>query len=216
MASIREAQTLVVGLGNPGPQYAGTRHNVGFAVVERLAGETGARFSTRRLEAEAATADLGGVPVLLLKPLTFMNRSGPAVAAWLLALGLPASRLVVVHDDLDLPLGRLRVVGSAGPGGHRGVASIQDALGTRDIPRVRVGIGRPREGQDAALRVLEPFTPEEVPTAAAMVEQAASAVRTLVVSGLTAAMDRYNVRAPASGASPYEGAQEDPAREEGR
>ncbi len=205
-----------MGLGNPGPEYAGTRHNVGFAVVERLAGETGARFTTRRLEAEAAAADLGGVPVLLLKPLTFMNRSGPAVAAWLLALGLAASRLVVVHDDLDLPLGRLRVVGSAGPGGHRGVASIQEALGTRDIARVRVGIGRPRQGEEAALRVLERFTPEEAPTAAAMVERAAAAVRTLVVSGLSAAMERYNVRAPAAGASPCGGRPEDPAREEGR
>jgi PTH1 family peptidyl-tRNA hydrolase len=202
VASIREAQTLVVGLGNPGPEYARTRHNVGFAVVERLAAEAGARFSASGFQADAATAELAGIAVTLLKPQTFMNRSGLAVAAWLEALQLPVSRLVVVHDDLDLPLGRLRVVGSAGPGGQRGVASVQEALGTQAVPRVRVGIGRPREGEDAVERVLDEFTPEELPVVAEMVERAASAVRTVISSGLAAAMDRYNVRAPDSGASP--------------
>jgi PTH1 family peptidyl-tRNA hydrolase len=202
VSSIREARQLVVGLGNPGPEYARTRHNVGFAVVERLAAEAGGRFSTSRFEADAAGAEVSGVPVALLKPRTFMNRSGVAVSAWLESLGLPASSLIVVHDDLDLPLGRLRVVGSAGSGGHRGVASIQEVLGTQDFARVRVGIGRPAEGEDAVERVLEGFAPEELPIVAEMVERAASAVRTLLSSGLSAAMDRYNVRAPASGASP--------------
>ena len=202
MASIREARQLVVGLGNPGPEYARTRHNVGLAVVERLAAEAGARFSVRRFEAEAATVELAGIPIALLKPQTFMNRSGLAVAGWLEALQLPASQVVVVHDDLDLPLGRLRVVGGAGSGGHRGVASIQEALATQAFPRVRLGIGRPREGEDAVERVLEEFAPEEVPVAEEMVGRAASAVRTLIASGLAAAMDRYNVRAPASEASP--------------
>ena len=108
----------------------------------------------------------------------------------------------MVHDDLDLPLGRLRVVGSAGPGGHRGVTSIQEALGTQAFPRVRVGIGRPGEGEAAIERVLEEFAPEEQPIVQEMVGQAASAVQTLLVFGLVAAMDRYNVRAPLSGASP--------------
>ncbi len=191
----------MVGLGNPGPEYARTRHNVGFAVVERLAVEAGARFGPNRFQAEAAAAELSGIPVTLLKPQTFMNRSGLAVAAWLEALQLPASHLVVIHDDLDLPLGRLRVVGSAGPGGHRGVASIQETLGTQAVPRVRVGIGRPHEGEDAAERVLEEFAPEEFPVVEEMVGRAASAVWTLICSGLAAAMDRYNVRAPASEAS---------------
>lgn len=201
MAAILEARQLVVGLGNPGSRYAGTRHNVGFVVVERLAVEAGARFSASRFQADAATAELSGIPTTLLKPQTFMNRSGLAVAAWLDALRLPASHLVVVHDDLDLPLGRLRVVGSAGPGGHRGVASIQETLGTQAFARVRVGIGRPGEDEDAVERVLEEFAPEELPIVAEMVERAASAVRTLIASGLAAAMDRYNVRAPAPGAS---------------
>jgi len=187
----------VVGLGNPGPEYVRTRHNVGFQVVERLAVEAGGRFSTRRFQAEAAGADLAGTRVILLKPQTFMNQSGLAVAAWLDAVGLPASELIVVHDDLDLPLGRLRVVGGAGPGGHRGVASIQSVLGTQAFPRVRVGIGRPREGEDAVTTVLEEFDPDELPIVAEVVERAAAAVRTLIGSGLAAAMNRYNVRPPA-------------------
>jgi PTH1 family peptidyl-tRNA hydrolase len=202
VAAIREARRLVVGLGNPGAQYAGTRHNVGFAVVERLAAEAGARGFTSRFEADAAEAEIAGIPLTLLKPRTFMNRSGLAVAAWLGWLDLPASQLIVVHDDLDLPLGRLRVVGSAGPGGHRGVTSIQEAVGARAFPRVRVGIGRPGEGEDAVERVLEEFAPEERPIAQEMVGRAASAVQTLLALGLVAAMDRYNVRAPLSGASP--------------
>jgi len=186
----------VVGLGNPGPDYARTRHNVGFRVVERLAAEAGADFSVTRHEAAAAMAEVAGVPVILLKPRTFMNRSGPAVASWLEALALPASALILIHDDLDLPLGRLRVTGSAGPGGHRGVISVQAALGTQTFPRVRAGIGRPVEGENAAERVLEEFTPEELPIASEMIGQAASAVRTLVVSGLAATMDRYNGPGP--------------------
>jgi len=202
VAGIRGARQLVVGLGNPGPEYARTRHNVGFAVVERLAVEAGARFSASRFEAEAAAVELAGILIALLKPRTYMNRSGLAVAAWLDALGLSASQLIVVHDDLDLPLGRLRVVGSAGPGGHRGVTSIQEALGTQVFPRVRVGIGRPREGEDAVERVLEEFAPEEFAVAEEMVGRAASAIQALVACGLAAAMERYNVRAPASEASP--------------
>ncbi len=201
MGAIREADWLVVGLGNPGPAYACTRHNVGFLVVERLAAQAGASPGAGRFQAQAAAADLSGIPILLLKPDTFMNLSGPCVAAGLEAAGLPPERLVVVHDDLDLPLGRLRVTGSAGPGGHRGVLSIQEVLATQDFPRVRVGIGRPQEGEDAADRVLEEFTPEELPAVAEMVDRAAEAVRTLICHGLTPAMDRYNVRSRASGAS---------------
>ncbi|MBI2000037.1 MAG: aminoacyl-tRNA hydrolase [candidate division NC10 bacterium] len=201
MGAIREADWLVVGLGNPGPAYARTRHNVGFLVVERLAAQAGASPGAGRFQTQAATADLSGIPILLLKPDTFMNLSGPCVAAWLEAVGLPPERLVVVHDDLDLPLGRLRVTGSAGPGGHRGVLSIQEILATQDFPRVRVGIGRPQEGEDAADRVLEEFTPDELPAVAEMADRAAEAVRTLICHGLTPAMDRYNVRSRASGAS---------------
>ena len=196
MAAIRGARRLVVGLGNPGSEYAQTRHNVGFGVVERLAAEVGAGFCLHRYQANAATGEVEGVPIVLLKPQAFMNRSGPAVASWLEELALPASALILIHDDLDLPLGRLRVTGSAGPGGHRGVISVQAALGTQTFPRVRAGIGRPVEGENAAERVLEEFTAEELPIASEMIKRAASAVRTLVVSGLAAAMDRYNGPGP--------------------
>jgi len=192
----------VVGLGNPGGAYVRTRHNVGFQVVERLAIEAGKRFSTSRFQAEAAEVELAGTWVILLKPLTFMNHSGLAVAAWLDAVGLSASDLIVVHDDLDLPLGRLRVVGSASAGGHRGVDSIQSVLGTQAFCRVRVGIGRPQEGEDAAIKVLEEFVPDELPIVRAMVERAAAAVRTLIGSGLAVTMNRYNVWPPSPEAVP--------------
>jgi PTH1 family peptidyl-tRNA hydrolase len=185
---------LVAGLGNPGSDYSDTRHNVGFAAVERLAAEGSARFSPGGAEAETALVRLAAIAVMLLKPQTFMNRSGAAVAAWLDWLALPAAGLVVVHDDLDLPLGRLRIVAAAGAGGHRGVRSIQDTLGTAEFPRVRVGIGRPEAGQAAAQRVLADFTAEERPVAATLVERSAAAVRCLILEGVGPAMNRYNVR----------------------
>ncbi len=201
MRAIREAHWLVVGLGNPGSEYARTRHNVGFEVVERLAVLARVRFIRGRFQVQVARAELAGMPVLLLKPQAFMNRSGPPVVAWLEATGLPAARLVAVHDDLDLPLGRLRITGGAGSAGHRGVASIQAALQTRAFPRVRVGIGRPREDEGAVDRVLEEFGPEELPAVEEMVDRAAGAVQALIRDGLACAMNRYNVRASVGDAS---------------
>jgi PTH1 family peptidyl-tRNA hydrolase len=147
----------------------------------------------------------------LVKPLAFMNASGVPVAAWLGRLDLPPERLVVVHDDLDLSLGRLRLSGEAGPGGHRGVASIQAALGTQAFPRIRVGIGRPRGVDGATDWVLGEFDPEEIPAVADAVKRAAGAVRTLIGQGISAAMDRYHARAvpepggPEPGEEPGEG-----------
>jgi PTH1 family peptidyl-tRNA hydrolase len=200
VGAIAEVHWLVVGLGNPGPGYARTRHNVGFGVVDRLAGATRVRFGPGRYRTERAWSDLSGVPILLVKPQAFMNLSGPSVAAWLETLGLPAARLVVIHDDLDLPLGRLRISARAGPGGHQGVGSIQAALGTQAFPRVRVGIGRPGEGQAASDRVLGAFAPEERPVVGVVIDRAAEAVRFLITDGIARAMNRYNVRGPAGGA----------------
>jgi len=188
-----EAAWLVAGLGNPGPEYAATRHNVGFMVLERLAGPRGA-FRRARHDVEIASVQLSGAAVALLKPQAFMNLSGPGVGAWLEALGLAPERLVVVHDDLDLPLGRLRVSARAGAGGHRGVASIQEALGTTEFPRLRVGIGRPSEGSEAVEHVLAAFAAEELPTLALVLADAAEAVRVLIRQGLGPAMNRYNRR----------------------
>jgi PTH1 family peptidyl-tRNA hydrolase len=194
VAAIEDAHWLVAGLGNPGPAYAYTRHNVGFAVVERLAAGATAGFSPGPCEAEVALVFLSSVPVALLKPQTFMNRSGAAVAGWLARLGLPPARLIVVHDDLDLPVGRLRVVAAAGAGGHRGVASIQDCLGTTEFGRVRIGIGRPEAGEDAADRVLAKIVPEESVALADAAARAADAVCCLILDGPGPAMNRYNVR----------------------
>ena len=151
----------MAGLGNPRHEYAQTRHNVGFAVVERLATADSAAFVEAARESQMARIHVGSVPVALLKPQTFMNRSGTAVAAWLSRLDLTPAALVVVHDDLDLPVGRLRIVASAGAGGHRGVVSIQEALGTADFARVRLGIGRPEAGEEARERVLAEVSAEE-------------------------------------------------------
>ena len=194
MAAIGDAHWLVAGLGNPGPAYVRTRHNVGFAVVERLAAAAAAGFVSGPFETQLTLVSLSSVPVLLLKPQTFMNRSGAAVAGWLSRLGLPPARLIVVHDDLDLPVGRLRIVTAAGPGGHRGVGSIQERLGTADFARIRVGIGRPETGEDAAGRVLADVAPEESAVLADAVARAAEAVRSLILEGPGPAMNRYNVR----------------------
>ncbi len=196
MVARAEANWLVAGLGNPGQEYAATRHNVGFAVLDRLAAEAGVRFRPGAFQSHVAWMDTPEGRALLLKPQTFMNRSGQSVAACLAILGLSLDRLVVLHDDLDLPLGRLRVVQGAGAGGHKGVASIQEALGSQAFLRIRVGIGRPPEGVEARDRVLAAFRPDELPVAADMVEQAVAAVRTLLDEGLAAAMNRYNVRVP--------------------
>jgi peptidyl-tRNA hydrolase, PTH1 family len=201
VAAIEDARWLVVGLGNPGPAYARTRHNVGFAVVERLAEEARARFVAGECESDAARVRLGSTPVLLLKPQTFMNRSGTAIAGWLSRLGLPPARLLVVHDDLDLAVGRLRLVAAAGAGGHRGVGSIQESLGTTEFPRVRIGVGRPETDEDAADRVLADVPPEEAATLADSVVRAADAVRSLILEGAGVAMNRYN-RRPKSGPGP--------------
>jgi len=190
----RGASWLVAGLGNPGPGYRETRHNVGFAVVDRLAAEAGSRFRPGRHAVEAASLLLAGVTVTLLKPQTFMNGSGPAVEAWRVGLGLPADRMVVVHDDLDLEAGRLRLVAAGGAGGHRGVLSIQAAVETREFPRIRVGIGRPPEGLDAAEFVLRPFLPEERPAMDAACLRAVVVIRDIVREGLAAAMNRHNIR----------------------
>jgi PTH1 family peptidyl-tRNA hydrolase len=201
VVAIEDADWLVAGLGNPGPGYVCTRHNVGFAVVERLAADGSAGFSSGAHESQLALITLSSVSVLLLKPQTFMNRSGAAVVAWLARLGLPPARLVVVHDDLDLPVGRLRIVTAAGAGGHRGVGSIQETLGTADFARIRIGIGRPEAGEDAVDHVLTAVAPEEATVLADAVVRAAAAVRSLIVEGPAPAMNRFNVH-PRSGSDP--------------
>jgi len=170
---------LVVGLGNPGPAYRETRHNVGQAVVDRLAARLEARFVSRGPDRVAATrwADQA---CYLAKPDGFMNAMGPAVARLLGDLGLEPAGLVVVHDDLDLPFGRVRVRHRGRSGGHKGVASLIAALGTDRFRRVKVGIGRPERKDQVVDWVLTPFTPAERGELPGVVERAADAVLELL------------------------------------
>ncbi|MBW2448770.1 MAG: Na+/H+ antiporter NhaA, partial [Deltaproteobacteria bacterium] len=189
---------LVVGLGNPGPQYADTRHNVGFRVVEHMAEALGLAFSARpdgRLVQGTLPGEDGGeVAFALLEPGTFMNRSGGPVSAALTELGItdPARDLLVVYDDLDLPTARLRVRKKGGAGGHNGLGDILTALDTRDVPRIRFGVGRPPEGVDAVDHVLAPFDRAEEAAIDAGVAEAAEAARAFVTDGIDVAMNRFN------------------------
>lgn len=195
---------LVVGLGNPGPEYAETRHNAGFRVVERLAARHGiALRRERRFAGLFGEGIASGVAVGLLEPQTWMNLSGQAVVAAVdaLPLGDLTSSLVVVYDDLDLPFGRLRVRPGGGAGGHNGLADIQERLGRSDFPRVRFGIGRPAAGADPVDYVLAPFDAEQRAALDAHVGRAADAVEAILVEGVARAMNRHNAsRAEEAGA----------------
>ncbi len=186
-----EASWLIVGLGNPGPAYAAARHNAGFRVVEALAAAAGAALAGPTHGALWARAAAAGRPVVFLQPQEFMNCSGAPVAAWLAALGLGPDRLLVIHDDLDLEVGRVKVAAGGGDGGHRGVRSIGDAVGDLGFLRVRVGIGRPA-GVDAVDYVLAAPPEAEAAALRAAEARAAEAVGAILGEGLTAAMNRFN------------------------
>ena len=190
---------LVVGLGNPGPEYARTRHNVGFWVVDRVAARRGLALAERAYRSAVGRGTVGDEPYVLLEPQTFMNRSGAAVRSAADDLGVAPEEILVAYDDLDLPVGRLRLRSAGGAGGHRGVASITEALGTKEFPRLRVGIGRPETGGDVVEWVLEAPSASETEALASAVEIAADAVECWLVEGLSSAMNRYNP--PASRAS---------------
>jgi PTH1 family peptidyl-tRNA hydrolase len=185
---------LVVGLGNPGPEYSASRHNVGFRVLEAVAAAAGVRCRRRRFESLYATAELAGAPVTLVLPQAYMNLSGEPVRAWVESLRLRSERLLVIHDDIDLPLGRLRVVREGGHAGHKGVRAIQEALRTEAFPRLRLGVGRPPGKAETPEYVLGAFGPQEAEVAEGMIARAADGVRLLLAEGLTAAMNQLNVR----------------------
>jgi len=183
---------LVVGLGNPGEEYRSTRHNVGFRVVDVLAARTGNDIRRPEFLALTARAMLGRTMVLMMKPQTFMNAAGRSAAAAIAALDLEPQQLIAITDDLDLPLGRLRVRAGGGSGGHRGIASLIDGLGTSEFPRVRIGVGRPPEGCEAVDHVLSRFTAEEDEAARTAIGRAADAVEHIVASGVVSAMRAFN------------------------
>jgi PTH1 family peptidyl-tRNA hydrolase len=191
-----DATWLVVGLGNPGPSYATTRHNVGRLVVELLAERAGASFkSHRRGRADVLETRMGappGVRTVLARPRSYMNESGGSVAALRDFYKVPIERIVVVHDELDLPYGNLRVKIGGGDNGHNGLRSIRGSLGTGGFCRVRFGIGRPPGRMDPAAFVLKPFAAVERTDLPLYVDRAADAVEALVVDGLVHAQNQYN------------------------
>jgi PTH1 family peptidyl-tRNA hydrolase len=192
---------VVVGLGNPGTEYARTRHNVGFAVVDELADRLGCAVRRSfRFSAAMGKAAAGGETVLFVKPRTYMNRSGEAVAPILRFWKVAPPDLIVVLDDADLELGRLRVRAKGSSGGHRGLESVLQCVGSDAFTRVRLGIGRRVEGRDLVEHVLTAFSREELDRMAPAIKAAADAVLCVVESGVEAAMNRFNAPAQAEAA----------------
>lgn len=183
---------IIAGLGNPGQEYAGTRHNVGFMVVDALARRLGIETGGVRFRARAGSGSFHGRQLTLLKPRTYMNLSGESVGSCLNTLRLGPESLIVVHDDLDLAEGRVLIKTRGGDGGHRGIRSIIDALETDEFVRVRVGIGRPPAGVDPVDWVLTAWEPEEREKFEEAVTRAAEAVLAIITRGAAAAMNRYN------------------------
>lgn len=184
---------MIAGLGNPGPQYARTRHNIGFEVADVLAQRMSARFSVhKRSGAELATGRLAGHPLNVVKPRAFMNLSGRQVTAAAKFFSVAADHVVVVHDDLDLDFGVIRLKYGGGEGGHNGLRSLSASLGTRDYLRVRVGIGRPPGRMDPASYVLKPFSSAERKDLGVLCEEAADAAEMLVEHGLEFAQNRLH------------------------
>ena len=182
---------LLVGLGNPGPRYAGNRHNVGFHVLDHLAAAAGISLSRSKFKGTYGTGDLDGQSLVLLKPETFMNLSGQSVSAARSFFDVAPSRILVVHDELDLPFEKLRLKIGGGHAGHNGLRSIMAELGTGDFPRLRVGIGRPVKG-DVVDFVLQDFAPDQRPFVPDLLDRAAAALRLALSQGVGKAMNSVN------------------------
>jgi len=185
---------LIVGLGNPGPRYARNRHNVGFRCLRELAARHGIPLDRREKNARVGRGVICEQPVLLALPQTFMNESGRAVAALARFYHVEPERLLVIYDDLDLPPGTLRLRPGGGSGGHKGMRSIIQHLGSEAFPRLRIGIGRPPGRMDPADYVLQDFSAGETPLIEEALERAVLAIETWLSEGIERAMDRYNQR----------------------
>jgi PTH1 family peptidyl-tRNA hydrolase len=184
---------LIAGLGNPGERYGRTRHNVGYMAVDRLSHRLDVTLrKVRFVAAVAADARSGGVPMILAEATTFMNESGPPIASLAKKRDVPAERVVVIHDELDLAFGALRVKFGGSTAGHHGLDSLVSAFRTPDFYRVRIGVGRPPGRQDPIDFVLSPFSAREREEAEVLVEDAANAALVVVSEGLASAQDRYN------------------------
>mgnify|MGYP003538362915 FL=1 len=190
--SLNKENTLIVGLGNPGLAYRHNRHNVGFMVADALADKLEIPLKRVKFKAQIGNGKLEDIPIIIAKPLTFMNNSGEAVAPLVRYFKVPLERLLVIHDDMDLPLGTLRMRPSGGSAGHNGMLSIFDKLGTNAIPRLRVGIGRPPGRMDPADYVLQDFSRSEEELLSMVIAQACEAALAFITTGLEKAMNTYN------------------------
>jgi PTH1 family peptidyl-tRNA hydrolase len=183
---------LIAGLGNPGREYRDTRHNIGFMVLDRLAGRLGERFARLESKSLVAKATHQGSRLILAKPQTFMNESGRAVGGLIRFYKVPLDHVLVVYDDVDLPFGTLRLRPMGGSAGQKGMRSILEQIGTEELARLRMGIGRPPGKMDAAVYVLRPFSAAEVGLLPELLDRAADAVLVFVAEGLEKAMNTYN------------------------
>ena len=185
---------LIAGLGNPGPRYQHTRHNIGLEAVEQWGKSLGVALGDLRFRSKHALVDYRGNKINLFCPLTFMNKSGESVRDCIRHYHLDIARLLVIHDDLDLPLGKIKVVGNGGAGGHKGVSSIIHLLGSSEFSRVKIGIGRPRHGEAVADYVLNCFYDDEKKLAEKVIRMVIKASELFVLEGVEAAMNHINCR----------------------
>ena len=187
------AMKLIIGLGNPGKEYADTRHNIGFRCINRIARIHGISLKQRASQAQFGSGEIEGNKVVLARPRTFMNLSGRSVKLLMQRFQALPGDVLVIHDDLDLPLGKIRFYSGGGSGGHKGIESIIYELGTRDFARIRVGIGRPPEDDpDAVDYVLSDFTPDEKTVIEDTIAKVTEAILCLLKEGMTLAMNKYN------------------------
>jgi len=191
---------LIVGLGNPGKAYAHNRHNIGFRCINHLARLHSISMKQHHCRCQVGTGEIAGVEVLLAKPKTFVNLSGEAVGRLMRKYKIPVNDLIVIYDDLDLPLGKLRLRPGGSAGGHKGIKSIISALGSKDFCRIKVGIGRPTDEDGNPLSdedvivgyVLSDFTPQEEAIIKPAIAKAAEAIQCIITEGITSAMNKFN------------------------
>jgi PTH1 family peptidyl-tRNA hydrolase len=191
---------LIIGLGNPGKTYAHNRHNIGFRCINHLAKLHSIPVKKHQCQSQIGTGKIAGIEVLLAKPKTFVNLSGEAVGRLMCKYKIPVNDLIVIYDDLDLPLGKLRLRPDGSAGGHKGIKSIISALGSKDFPRIKVGIGRPTNedgtpvtDEDAIVNyVLSDFTHPEEKAIKPAIARAAEAIHSIITEGITSAMNKFN------------------------
>jgi len=183
---------LIAGLGNPGRKYADTRHNIGFMVIDRLAKEHGITMTQKKFDTVFGGGEIGGIKVILTKPMAFMNRSGPPITHLAKYYKLESDHVLVIHDDIDILFGNLKIKAKGGHGGHNGLRSIIGAAGGGEFPRIRIGIGRPDTRIEVTDHVLGKFTKDETGLLESVLTSAAEAAQEIINKGLTLSMNKFN------------------------